>query len=213
MVVDAIGQTDNGSYTVTSSSAINSNITLNNITCLLTNDIGGNNGTGTNNGRIVINISGGGTPPYTHRLQGGFDDVDITQVGNVVTFNNLTYGSNEYGNEYYLTLEDNAGCSTTSEITIYRPEVKLDGIINYGGGHLTVTPIGGFGDTYDPDTGILIGFYQYIWEVSTNGGGTWLPTGITSQSFVPTPGLWRCVIRDNNGTGGVCEHTTNIISV
>ena len=197
-ITDSIGQQGSDSYVVTSPSQINYNVTgLRNITCL-----------GDNDGRIVINGISGGNPPYTIRLEGGVDDIDVIFNGTSHTFDNLTYGDENNSNTYVYTIEDEIGCQITDTINIYKPDEAVGGVIFYNGSTIVASPTGGFSDTLDEDDNI-IGSYSYIWK---KDGVT--QTGETNQTVnSPSPGLWLCIIRDSNGTGQFCTHTTNTQTV
>jgi len=209
-VTDIAGQSDNGSFTVTNPPQINYNITSKNITCLFTDDTEFKEGLGSEDGEITVNVLGGGSPPFTISLQGGYNDISRVINGNSTVFSNLPYGSSLFFDSYTVIITDSRGCSRIEDVFIYRPEFKLGGSLAYNSNTLTATAIGGFAVTTDED-GNIIGNYTYRWETILSGGSNFTAvTTTTNNQYTPTTsGRWRAVIIDNNGTGGACEFITN----
>lgn len=211
VVTDSVKSIRNNSYTVSSSNKIKQTTVIKFITCLLTNDTQTTLGTTTKNGSINLNTVGG-QPPYTHKLTGGQDDVNITKTGSIVVFDELNYGSNTYDSSYTLTTTDNNGCVAIEEINIHRPSEKLGGTITKTGNTLVATGYNGFTSTYDERTQRYLGFYEYRWQVSVDGGLTWENSSTGDTKYTNT-GTWRCIIRDFNTSGTYCEYITDIITM
>jgi hypothetical protein len=209
-VTDIAGQSDNGSFTVTNPPQINYNITSKNITCLFTDDTEFEDGLGSEDGEITVNVLGGGSPPFTITLQGGSKTINQEINGVSAVFSNLAYGSSIFGGSYTAIISDSRNCKSLEDILIYRPEFKLGGSLAYNSNTLTATAIGGFAVTTDED-GNIIGNYTYRWETILSGGSNFTAvTTTTNNQYTPTTsGRWRAVIIDNNGTGGACEFITN----
>lgn len=125
---------------------------------------------GAANGKIVVNNTTGGTPPYQYQINGG-----TLQSSN--TFSNLTPGT------YTVTIRDAGTCSKDTVITITQPPV-LSAVTTHTDascgtpGSITITPAGG------------VAPYTY----STDG-----TTYQASNVFTLTNGAYPVTVKDANG--------------
>jgi hypothetical protein len=183
-VTDVNGCTSSCNASISGSSAIIFTTTSSPVTCN-----SACNGTGS-----VVNALGG-TPPYSYLWSDGSTNLNATSLCSGV---------------YTVTVSDNAGCSSTSSITINEPSaitVTISDVVNVacnGGfnGQAKVNPIGG-----TPS-------YNYLWSnSSTNQSATGLSAGTYTVTVTDQNG---CTVSDNvviNQSGALTyqQNQTNVL--
>lgn len=184
-VTDADGDTETATYTVTNPPNLVGTVVVNDVTCR-----------GDSDAQVVVTMTNG-NPTYEWELLNAANnpigDGQAAPFSNVITLGGLTIGA------YTLVVTDANGCTGSIPFTITQPTDFLGFSLgsqtdatcfNGADGSLTVNATGGWGD--------------YIYEWIRVSDGSSLGSAATINGL--TPGDYRLIIIDRNGTG--CTLTT-----
>ena len=176
-------------YTVTVTDGVctaTTTITITEPSSVFTSTVTSANGTCTTGGTATVNISGGNSGSYTYVWSGG-----ITSITNSSTqqFGNLTSGN------YFITVTDSKGCTTTSVATVTVPG-SITASLN------TKQDVNCFGQNTGSagvTTSVGSAPYTYIWS----NGFISVTTNLNSQISNLTSQIYSVTVTDNNGCTSV----------
>jgi len=141
-------------------------------------------------GSITTNVAGG--TPFSNGLNYIYNWVS--------TSTSIPVGANPAGlcvGTYTLVVSDMNGCSTVPQLFIITSPTILASTIS----SVNVTTFGAATGAIDLTVTGGVSPYAYNWEVSFDGGTTWVPTtlpGVQDQNNLPA-GLYQVTITDANG--------------